>query len=155
MQTGHAEAVRLFIVCQLDKARHRESLYCTKIRPFLPLCPQGAVAGRRGDRRDAGEHLQGDREGRATRWPAGQVRWDTRAAACAYLPDMCALLKHERQEIPLLLLLVLRFRFQKDPTDLFYFGLLRYLVKLSAMCIKFRRKSFTNEAWTFVACKQP
>lgn len=70
VQTGHAEAVRLFIVCQLDKARHRESffLYQNKTGPIVViLCPQGAVAGRRGDRRDAGEHLQGDREGRATR----------------------------------------------------------------------------------------
>lgn len=55
---------------------------------------------------------------------------ETPATACAYLPDMCALLKHERQEIPLLLLFVLRFSFQKDPTDLFYFGLPRYLINL-------------------------
>lgn len=37
------------------------------------LCPQGAVAGGRGDRCDAGEHLQGDRERRASRRLAGQV----------------------------------------------------------------------------------
>lgn len=37
-------------------------------------CPQGAVTGGRGDRCDAGEHLQGDREGRASRRLAGQVR---------------------------------------------------------------------------------
>lgn len=34
---GWRTSVMLFIVCQLDKARHRESLYCTKIRPVLPL----------------------------------------------------------------------------------------------------------------------
>lgn len=33
--------------------------------------PQSAVAGGWGDRRDAGEHLQGDREGRAPGRPAG------------------------------------------------------------------------------------
>lgn len=47
-----------------------------------------------------------------------------------HIYQTCALLKHERQEIPLLLLFVLRFSFQKDPTDLFYFGLPRYLINL-------------------------
>lgn len=83
VSAGHSKAeTHLTDFLQLDVASCRKSFALhekkNKINPsvlIMILCWQGAVAGWWGDRCDAGEHLQGDREGRASRRPAGQVRW--------------------------------------------------------------------------------
>lgn len=54
--SGGGSTNKVFIHNTADKASSDPSV-------LTQVCPQGAVAGGRGDRCDAGEHLQGDREG--------------------------------------------------------------------------------------------